>query len=125
MVGLRSPLSQDPGELVTEANGSATALTRTTHHSHLPRAQREELSAEGCLAETSPRPRGKPPPPVRGHWREAAAQSRRQGPSRTSLPELPLGAEPAQPAVRSWNPLWVSSARRPTSTLSSSLLPGH
>lgn len=38
-------------------------------------------------------------------WR-AAPQGSRQGPSRTALPELSLGAEPAKPALWSWNLHW-------------------
>ena len=35
----------------------------------------------------------------------------RQGPSRTALPELPLGAEPVKPAMWSWNLLWSALPR--------------
>lgn len=53
----------------------------------------------------------------------AVPQGSRQGPSSTSLPELPLGAEPAKPAMCCWDLLWSALPRAPTSTLCSSSLP--
>lgn len=110
-----------PGE-VTEANWLASVLAkRTTAHPPL-RGTQWELSAEdlgqrwagagwnlSLLGEVS-------------MW-SAVPQGSRQGPSSTSLPELPLGAEPAKPAMCCWDLLWSALSTAPTLTLCSSSLP--